>query len=542
MTISDQQLQEWLTTRENEHLEFKEAKNNFHFEKLVKYCAALANEGGGSIVLGVTDALPRKVVGSQVFTELERTKAGLIEKLRLRIEAQEILHPDGRVLIFTSPSRPIGVPVAVEGAYWMRAGEDLAAMTPDMLRRIFDEAGPDFSAEICPKATLADLDPAAINDFRKRWRDESGNDSLTTASTEQLLEDADLFSTDGVTYAALILLGNSKSLGKHLAQAEVIFEYRSSETPGPANQRDEYRQGFLTFFDKLWQTINLRNDKQHYQENFVMHHIDTFREGSVREAILNAISHRDYRHPGSVFVRQYPRRLEIVSPGGLPTGITPDNMIDKQFPRNRRIAESLLRCGLVERSGQGANRMLVEAVRDSKPLPDYSRSDEHEVFLRLDGEMQDASFVKYLAKLQEEQKTPFSSHHYLVLDLVRRDQAIPRDYRSELEYLRSVGIVVVEGRGRGVRNRLNPDSYQPSSATGLNFRPANREERKAFLLQVLAARSKDGGASLGELLALIPELNRRQLQSLLTELQTDTKVHSVGRTKAARWIAGKKPS
>ena len=104
---------------------------------------------------------------------------------------------------------------------------------------------------------------------------------------------------------------------------------------------------------------------------------------SVREAILNAVSHRDYRHPGSVFVRQYPRRLEIVSPGGFPTGITPDNIIDKQFPRNRRIAETFLRCGLVERAGQGANRMLVEAVRDSKPLPDYSRSDEHEVFLSL---------------------------------------------------------------------------------------------------------------------------------------------------------------
>ena len=88
MTVSGQQLQEWLHAKEGEHLEFKEAKNNFHFEKLVKYCAALANEGGGSIVLGVTDTRPRQVVGSQVFTDLERTKAGLIERLRLRIEAQ----------------------------------------------------------------------------------------------------------------------------------------------------------------------------------------------------------------------------------------------------------------------------------------------------------------------------------------------------------------------------------------------------------------------------------------------------------------------
>ena len=103
MTASSQQLQKWLNAKEDEHLEFKEAKANFHFEKLVKYCAALANEGGGSIILGVTDKPPRRVVGSTAFAELERTKAGLIDKLRLRIEAEEIAHPDGRVLVFTAP-------------------------------------------------------------------------------------------------------------------------------------------------------------------------------------------------------------------------------------------------------------------------------------------------------------------------------------------------------------------------------------------------------------------------------------------------------
>src|SRR5260370_21878110 len=110
MTATSQQLQEWLNAKEDEHLEFKEAKANFHFEKLVKYCAALANEGGGSIILGVTDKRPRKVVGSQAFADLERTKAGLIEKLRVRIDAQEIAHSNGRVLIFTAPSRPIRTP------------------------------------------------------------------------------------------------------------------------------------------------------------------------------------------------------------------------------------------------------------------------------------------------------------------------------------------------------------------------------------------------------------------------------------------------
>ena len=158
-------------------------------------------------------------------------------------------------------------------------------------------------------------------------------------------------------------------------QAEVIFEYRSTARPGPANQREEFRQGFFSFYDRVWELVNLRNDMQHFQERFVMHPVPTFSEIAVREALLNAVSHRDYRHPGSVFVRQFPRHIEIVSPGGFPPGITPENILDQQSPRNRRIAETFARCGLVERSGQGADRIVEECVRHGKPLPDYSRSD-----------------------------------------------------------------------------------------------------------------------------------------------------------------------
>ena len=85
----------------------------------------------------------------------------------------------------------------------MRAGEDLAPMTPDMLRRIFDEAGPDFSAEICPQAAPADLDPTAIESLRSRWMSHSGNKSLAKKPTNKLLQDAELILPGGVTYAAL---------------------------------------------------------------------------------------------------------------------------------------------------------------------------------------------------------------------------------------------------------------------------------------------------------------------------------------------------
>jgi ATP-dependent DNA helicase RecG len=135
-------LRRLLRARENEHLEFKEARNNFHFEKLVRYCAALANEGGGSIVLGVGDKRPRRIVGSHAFEDIERTKAGLVERLRFRVEIVEVMAAEGRVLVFDVPSRALGSPVGVDGAYWMRAGEDLVPMTPDVLRRVPTRGSP----------------------------------------------------------------------------------------------------------------------------------------------------------------------------------------------------------------------------------------------------------------------------------------------------------------------------------------------------------------------------------------------------------------
>jgi len=215
MTI--EQLEELMTSKEGEHLEFKEARNNFHFEKLVQYCAALANEGGGKIVFAVTDKRPRSVVGSQAFKQPERTRSGLIEQLHLNIDFSIVNHPKGRVLIFHVPTHPIGNPAKYKGIYWQRQGDNLIAMSEDRLRGIFAEAGHDFSADICASATMNDLDTVAIENFRKRWLDKSRNQGLITLTQGQLLSDAEALFDGGLTYAALILFGTRKALGRHLA-------------------------------------------------------------------------------------------------------------------------------------------------------------------------------------------------------------------------------------------------------------------------------------------------------------------------------------
>ena len=536
MTVSIDILQTWMNAREDEHLEFKEAKNNFHFETLVNYCVALANERGGRMILGVTDKLPRKVVGTQVFPNLEKTKAGLIERLRLRMDVEEIQHPDGRVLIFQVPSRPIGMPVQYKGAYWMRGGEDLIPMTPDQLQRIFAESSPDFSAEICTSAQLGDLDPNAVEILRRLWQSKSPNQDISARPIEQLLSDAELVVDGRVTYAALILLGEREALGKYLAQSEVIFEYRSNEAPGPAAERHEFRQGFLSVLDEIWRLINLRNDRQSFQQGLFVWDVPTFNERVVREAVLNAVSHRDYRHGGSVFIRQYPRRIEIVSPGGFPPGITPDNILRQQNPRNRRIAEALSKCGLVERAGQGFDFIFSESIRQSKPLPDFSYTDAYSVSLILHGEIQDPEFLRFLEEIGQERLTAFGINDFLVVDLVHREQPVPDDLQSRVNHLLEQGIIERVGRGRGVRLMLSRRFYRHIGKAGTYTRKRglDRETNKELLLKHIRDNRKEG-SQLKELVQVLPSLSYVQVQKLLQSLKHEGSIHKVGATKGARW-------
>jgi ATP-dependent DNA helicase RecG len=530
-----EQLRIWLSARENEHLEFKEARSGFHFEKLAKYCAALANEGGGSMVLGVTDRRPRRVVGSAAFENLERTKAGLVERLRLKVEATELSHPDGRVVVFTVPGRPAGVPISVEGAYWMRAGEDLVPMTGDMLHGIFDENRPDFSAEICSGATLSDLDALAVEDFRRRWHLASGLATLLTCPTEHLLRDAELMTESGVTYAALILLGSKAALSRHLAAAEIVFEYRSSEASGPASHREEFRCAFLLAYDRVWELVNLRNDKQHYLYRFVMHYVSTFAELSVREALLNAVAHRDYRHPGSIFVRQYSRRIEVVSPGGFPKGITTQNILYRQNPRNRRLADAFARCGLVERAGQGTNRIYEECLTQGKSLPDFTDTDAYQVGLTLHGEIADDGFLQFLHQLSEKNIDAKTTQDLLVLDYVRRRGRVPRVLRPWLRKLIKQGVLMSEGLGRGTTYSFSSRLFDLSGRIAARSVRPGRAQNKELLLGHITANGETG-TRFDELRhEVLPGLSRDQIQSLLKELKEEGVIVAEGTTRASKW-------
>jgi ATP-dependent DNA helicase RecG len=538
MTTTDSEFLCYLNAPEGTRLEFKTAKNNFHFEELVKYCVALANEGGGKIILGVSDARPRQVVGTTAFEEPGRTEAGLFQNLHRRFQVEEYFHEGKRVLIVHVPPRPRGEALSFKGAFLMRSGDALIGMTGEQLRAIHAEVLTDFSAEVCPKATLSDLDPVSVNDFRARWSKRSGNERLLALSPEQVLTDADLLVEGKVTFAALILLGTRSALSRHLAPSELIFEYRSSEASGPAQERHEFREGLLKYHDQLWELINKRNDRQSYQDGFFRFELPTFDERPVREAVLNAVCHRDYHAAGSVFVRQFSRRLEVISPGGWPPGVTTENVLDQQQPRNRCLAEAFSKCGLVERAGQGMNLMFERAIMQSKPLPDFTGTAAHEVRLTLNGTVRDPAFIRFLEKVGQERLASFSTHDFLILDRLQREQAVPDDLKPRLTHLKEHGIIESVGRGRGTRYLLSRRFYSETGQKGAYTRKRglDREANKALLLRHLLDNSP-AGSPLSELHQVLHDLSESLVQRLLNELREEGKVRLDGKRRWAKWFA-----
>ncbi len=526
-----------LASPEGAQLEFKSAANRYDFEELAKYCVALANEHGGKIILGVTDRRPREVIGTAAFPEPGQTEAGLYEKLHHRVPIEEYRHEGKRALIVHVPSRLPGTAWNYHGAYYKRAGDTLTHLTDNELRTIYAEVAPDFSAQPS-SASIADLDAEALAEFKRRWARKARNPRIEHKSDLEVLTDAELLVDGRPCNAALILFATSGTLGRYLAPAEIVFEYRSSDASGPAQDREEYRAGFFKIFDALWQKINLRNDRQSYQDDFFRYDIPTFDEVAIREAILNAIAHRDYRLNGSVFIRQYPRRLEIISPGGFPPGVTPENIVDQQNPRNRRLAEALSKAGFVERSGQGMNLMIESAIRQTKPLPNFTGSAAHEVRLTLAGTVQNPAFIRFLQRLGDERLATFSTADYLTLDALQRDLPLSAPLQTRLAGLKDAGAVESQGQGRGMRFFLSRELYAVLGRSGTYTRRKGLDhETNKALLQKHLIDSGHSGAPLAELCQVLPALSESAVQRLLNELRDENKIQVRGTRRWARWIS-----
>lgn len=265
-----------------------------------------------------------------------------------------------------------------------------------------------------------------------------------------------------------------------------------------------------------------------------MFDISTFNERVVREAVLNAVSHRNYQMAGNVFIRQYRDRLVVESPGGFPLGISLDNILDRQAPRNRCIAEMLSLCGMVERSGQGMNLMYELSVQEAKSLPDFTGTDDYFVSVTLNGLIIDKAMLSVINRIGDERMEFLSTDDFLAIDALYHDKPLTDKVRSRFKRLSDMGIVEHTGRNKYVLAR---SLYAATGQTGVHTRRVglDRDTNKELLLKHIR-ENNTVGTPFKELQQVLPGQSRNQIQVLMRELRNSGKVSCIGRTSAARWF------
>ncbi|OQX73148.1 MAG: AAA family ATPase [Bacteroidetes bacterium 4484_276] len=418
--------------------EFKEAKHNFSFagsehreqeerrKCFLGYVVAFANEGGGMLVLGMTDKFPHQVVGS----DFAGGKVGALEdetysRLGIRVKMGELYENDNRVLVINIPTRPVGKLLKFEGVPLMRVGDSLRNMSDEEMFAILSEQEPDFSAKICKGLTIDDIDENAIDIIKEKYSKKQNNPGFKTQSDSQVLSDLDLMVGGKLTNAALILTGKKDRIHNLLPQTKVIIEYRRSETAIEFDNRVEIQEPLFVAIDKIWGYINqpASNPTFKLKQGPYIYDIPFFKEYIIREAVLNAIVHRDYTITSEIVIKQYPNKIVITNPGGFPRGVNLENLLTiNSTPRSRLLADILLKTGLVERSGQGVDKLFLYSLMESKPVPDYSGTSMLQVELKISADIQDPSFLIFTNEEQgqRDENNKLSVFDLITLDKIRR--------------------------------------------------------------------------------------------------------------------------
>ena len=369
------QVDAWRAARsETQNLEFKEAKVQFDNRKLYKYCVALANEGGGHLLLGIEDQPPRKVVGTAAFNDPVEMASKMFQALGFRVEIEEVMHPDGRVLVFTVPSRPRGTVYDFEGAYLMRAGEELVPMSEDRLRTIFSEGQPDWftlpaKVDASPDEVVALIDTQSYFDLLKSPYPTGRDGVLTRLASQGLISQTPSGWTIS-NLAAILLAKKLDAFSASLARkAPRVVLYDGNSKLKTREDKPGVR-GYAVGFESLVDFVHSSAPQNRFVEQAVREEVKMFPKQALRELIANALVHQDFSASGSsVMIEMYGDRVEISNPGVPPIHV--QRFIDEYRSRNERLADLMRRFGICEEKGSGVDKVVSAAEDFQLPAPDF---------------------------------------------------------------------------------------------------------------------------------------------------------------------------
>lgn len=374
MSITADQIDLWRASKsETQNLEFKEAKNQYDNKKLYKYCVAMANEGGGHLLLGIADKLPRPVVGTKAFDNPIEMASKIFQAIGFRVDIEEVKHPDGRVLVFIIPPRPRGTAYHYDGAYLMRSGEELVPMSEDQLRRIFAEGKPAWLenvalANVGAQNVVSLLDTQAFFDLLSRPYPTTQENVVAHLEDEHLIEKtAQGYSI--LNIGALLLAKRLKDFPSVSRKAARVIVY-DGESKLKTKSDLTGEKGYAVGFSGLVSYVMGLLPQNEIIEEAIRRESKLLPDVVIRELLANALIHQDLEMTGaSPVVEIYSNRVEISNPG---EPIVPvERFIDGYQSRNERLADLMRRFGICEEKSSGIDRVVEAAEVLQLPAPEF---------------------------------------------------------------------------------------------------------------------------------------------------------------------------
>lgn len=544
-------LDELITTWENEVVEFKQAGNDYDTDRIGEYFSALSNEANlrgadrAWLVFGVSNKT-RAVVGSDYRPETERLQ-GLKNQIAQSAEPSitfrdihVLQHAGGRVVLFEIPPAPRGIPIAWKGHYFARAGESRTSLGLDKLDEIRQQTLQiDWSAQLVPGATLADLDETALRKARESFAQKYANrfdaNEVMNWPVVTFLDRARITQNGQITRAALLLLGKVDAawhLSPHPAQLTWKLD-------GPERAYEHFGPPFLLNTTKLYQRIRNIQLRLLPQDELLPVEISKYDQKIVLEALHNCIAHQDYSRDGRVVVIEQPDRLIFESEGSFFEGSPDDYLEGNKIPRRYRnpfLAQAMAELNMIDTMGYGIHDMHARQAKRYFPMPDYDLSEVGAVRLVIYGGIVDVAYSRLLI-----QKTDLALVDVLALDRVQKKLPLPDEAVTRLKRMKliegrkphfhvSASVAAVTGSKTSyIRTRSQDDAFYAKLLTDYlqKFGGASRAEINELLLSKLSD-------------ALGQEQKVRKINNLLTKLRRAGVLLNTGSDRAPNWVLAEK--
>ena len=533
-----------LPKAETIQIEFKSDRKRLPDDDLIQALVCLANSEGGELWLGVED--DGTATGLHVAHQNLSGLTGMIAaktspSLATSIEKMDI---DGVSVAKITVPKSASDTATTSGMYLRRrlkpdGTPECVPMLPHERRSRASHFGlNDVSAQPVAGATLADFDPIERERLRQAIR-QYGGDRVLLELDDEALEGALGLTTRTEhgrrvpTLTGLLMIGREQALREYVPTHELAFQVLARENVS----FNEFRRfPLLKALDWLETNFRPYNPEHEIQIGLYRVPVPKVEMGAFREAIANALVHRDYHRLGAVHVRLDDHGLAISNAGGLVEGVTLDNLLTTEpRPRNPALADAMKRIGIVERSGRGVDKIYRGMLRFGRPEPDYSRTDHTSVILQLATVDADDAFLQLVVEQENRQAgTALPIDSLIVLAALREQKRlsieslaahIHRDgtqTRRTLERLIEAGLIQAHGQTRNRSYTLSVNLYRAQGQQVAYTRQAGFSRLQHEQL-VLAHAKHHGRIQRNEVMELC-YLSEDQATRLLTRLKNEGKL------------------